>query len=282
MSDPQDSNKTGFKPAPNPFEKSTTDLEASKSDIQKELESQNRELEQDTPAVSSAPTKTIEPTNEVAAPQPQIPTFNGVEMVGKQAGAKELVEQPQAKKKKSLIGSWLGIERKPKTKPAEESVEADEPKVAEQTLLSWQSPEFVQTQKPFGWYLGILGFFALLIGLAIFTHQYLTVGLFALMAVALVIYANRPPRVLEYKISNYGVYVGEKKYLFDAFGSFYETNDYGNPLIELVPNKRFGTLVSLPPKQDLQDQIEQTLSLMLPKVDNREDWVDKLFRALRF
>jgi hypothetical protein len=76
--------------------------------------------------------------------------------------------------------------------------------------------------------------------------------------------------------------LGEKKYLFDDFGSYYETSDYGQPVLELVPNKRFGTLVSLPPAQNQVDELEKTLSQMLPKVDNRDDVADKIFRALRF
>ena len=155
-------------------------------------------------------------------------------------------------------------------------------KVPEQTLMSWQAPEFVQTHKPAGWYLGFGAFFLVLILLALFTRQYLTVGLFAIMGVVLVIYANRTPRILKYQVTNYGVVLGEKKYLFDDFGSYYETSDYGQPVLELVPNKRFGTLVSLPPAQNQVDELEKTLSQMLPKVDNRDDVADKIFRALRF
>ena len=102
------------------------------------------------------------------------------------------------------------------------------------------------------------------------------------MAVAVFVYAHRPPRTLPYQISNYGISIGEKKYLFDNFESYYEINDYGQTVLELVPNKRFGVLVSLPPADHHLLEVEDTLGQMLPKVDNREDFVDRLFRKLRF
>lgn len=199
----------------------------------------------------------------------------GVELVGK------TVEDRKPKpnqKKPSVLARYFGIGQKKK----EPHVEKPKPNVAETVLLQWSAPEFVQTHKPAGWYILFGLFFLVLIAIAVFTKQYITVGLFMVMGVAIVVYANREPRVLSYRISNYGISVGEKKYLFDDFDSYYEANDYGQTVIELVPNKRFGTLVSLPPAEHHLQQIEDTLGKMLPKTSNREDFVDKIFRKLRF
>jgi hypothetical protein len=252
----RDSSNPVFTPAPNPFDKSTT--EPDKMQEQADLD-----------------TQVTEPVDAQTAPS----DGDGVELIGKRANEKPESGQLPEPKKKSLLKSYFGTSAKKVPAHKEES---DKPKSPEQVLMSWQAAEFVQTHKPLGWYLGFAGFFAVLILLAIFTKQYITVGLFAVMGVAIVIFANRPPRTLRYQISNYGVSVGDKKYLYDDFGSYYETNDYGQPVLELVPNKRFGTLVSLPPAEHQIDELEQTLSQMLPKVDNREDFVDKLFRKLRF
>lgn len=199
----------------------------------------------------------------------------GVELVGKTIQER----QPDNSSKPSLIKRYFDIgTKKQKTEPKTKT----QPNVPEQFLLSWQAPEFVQTHKPMGWYIGFILFFLILIGIAIFTKQYLSIGLFVVMGLALLIYANRPPQTLNFQISNYGVYVGDKKYLFDNFDSYYETSDYGQTVIELVPNKRFGTLVSLPPQQEHLEELEHTLGQLLPKVENKEDFVDKLFRKLRF
>ena len=199
----------------------------------------------------------------------------GVELVGK------TVEQRKPapnQKKPSIVSRYLGIGAKKK----EPRVDKPKSNVAEVVLLQWNAPEFVQTHKPAGWYILFGLFFLVLIALAIFTKQYITVGLFMVMAIAVLVYANREPRILSYKISNYGISVGDKKYVFDDFDSYYEANDYGQTVVELVPNKRFGTLVSLPPAEHHLQEVEDTLGKMLPKVDNKEDIVDKIFRKLRF
>ncbi|MDQ5943284.1 MAG: hypothetical protein QG675_52 [Patescibacteria group bacterium] len=202
------------------------------------------------------------------------PEIGGVELVGKSV---EDRKPDTTQKKQSGLVRYFGLgKKKPQEHPRPKS------NVPETTLLQWSAPEFVQTHKPMGWYILFALFFLVLIAIAIFTKQYITVGLFAVMGVAVLVYAHRAPRTLSYIISNYGVSVGEKKYLFDDFDSYYEANDYGQTVIELVPNKRFGTLVSLPPAEHHLQEVEDTLSKMLPKVPNREDFVDKIFRKLRF
>jgi len=202
------------------------------------------------------------------------PEVGGVELVGKSV---EEHKPDTTQKRQSALTRYFGLGKK---KPQEHP--RPKPNVPETTLLQWSAPEFVQTHKPMGWYILFALFFLALIAIAVFTQQYITVGLFAVMGVAVLVYAHRAPRTLSYIISNYGVSVGEKKYLFDDFDSYYEANDYGQTVIELVPNKRFGTLVSLPPAEHHLQEVEDTLSKMLPKVDNREDFVDKIFRKLRF
>ena len=201
---------------------------------------------------------------------PQTAEVGGVELVGK------TVEQRKPKpnqKKQSVVSRYFGIGQK-KKEPHEEDTK---PNVPETVLLQWNAPEFVQTHKPVGWYILFGFFFLVLIAIAVLTKQYITVGLFTVMAIAVLVYANREPRVLSYKISNYGISVGQKKYVFDDFDAYYEADDYGQTVVELVPNKRFGTLVSLPPAEHHLQEVEDTLGKMLPKVDNKEDIVDKIF-----
>ena len=206
---------------------------------------------------------------------PEAPEAGGVELVGKTV---EQRKPAHNQKKQSVVSRYFGIGQK-KKEPHEEK---PKPSVPETVLLQWSAPEFVQTHKPAGWYILFGLFFLVLIALAVFTKQYITVGLFAVMAIAVLVYANREPRVLSYKISNYGISVGQKKYVFDDFDAYYEADDYGQTVVELVPNKRFGTLVSLPPAEHHLQEVEDTLGKMLPKVDNKEDVVDKIFRKLRF
>lgn len=218
----------------------------------------------------------MQDNNPLNQEQPNTPPeVDGVELIGKTV---EDRKPDPNQKSQSALKKYFGFGKKDKPKGEQHP----KPSVPETVLMQWTAPEFVQTHKPIGWYILFALFFLVLIGIAIFTQQYITVGLFMVMGIAVLVYANRPPRTLQYTVSNYGVSVGEKKYLFDDFDSYYEANDYGQTVIELVPNKRFGTLVSLPPAEHHLQEVEDTLSKMLPKVPNKEDFVDNIFRKLRF
>ena len=160
--------------------------------------------------------------------------------------------------------------------------EEEEQKVPEEVLFEWQAPEFTFTQKPIGWFVGMVAVFLVLAGLAVWFRQWLTIGLLAVMVISVGVWANRRPRVLSYRITNYGIMIDQRKYLFDDFRAYYEYMDYNQPSIDLVPGKRFGTLVSLPLATPDADSIEQTIAHMVPKIEHNEDMIDKLFRRLRF
>ena len=162
-----------------------------------------------------------------------------------------------------------------------------ENKVPEQILYQWQAPEFAYTQKPIGWYLAVLAFFAGLCVLAFFfigsnLQKYVTIGLLAVMAVAAVVWASRRPKVLSYVVSNYGITINAKKYNFDDFRAFYQYMDYNQASIDLVPSKRFGTMVSMPLATPEADEIVETIAYMVPEVEHQEDVVDRIVRRLRF
>ena len=153
---------------------------------------------------------------------------------------------------------------------------------SETTLMSWNAPEFTFTNKPSGWYLLLGLFFLVLIGLAIYTKQYFTIALLVLMNIALVIYARRKPRTLNYTLTTHGVHVGDKAYAFDSFSSFYPITASVQSTTTFIPAKQFGTLVSLPVEDDQENTVEELLGSVLPKVPARNDMIDRLLRTLRF
>lgn len=219
----------------------------------------------------SAPVASSEPLQPPIGEQsPNSPSFTPSQ-------ATEPANEPQAQPQ----STYEDLDEEPEDDDQEEHDDA-EAATAETTLKSWNAPEFTFTNKPVGWYALLALFFIAMIGLAIFTKQYLTIGLLVLMCVALVIYAQRKPRTLNYTITTHGVYVGEKSYHFDSFSSFYEISDYGQRVFELVPSKQFGTLVSLPIQVGEERSIEDLLGSVLPKVPPRNDLIDRLLRAMRF
>lgn len=190
----------------------------------------------------------------------------------------------------TLVGK--GVEQKIPEQPQEDN------RVPEETLFQWEAPEFVLTQKPFGWYMGIFGFFILLGLLIVWLQQWsssgniipglptigqwITLAVFIFVSIVLSVWANRRPKILNYQITNYGVIVENKHYNFDDFREFYEYVDYNQGSLDLVPAKRLGTLVSIPLATEDADSIKKLISHMVPLVEHQEDIVDKIFRRLRF
>ncbi len=253
---PDNTPDAGFRPAENPFA--------------------NQPAQNPTPPVE--PAAVINPLPNQAAQQPD-PTMNIPTEDPTQTPALGISSAPVSDKS-NLVGVRANEKR-------ESDGDIAEVKAPEEILYEWQAPEFAYTHKPAGWYAAVVAFFAGLMVLAFFfvgsdIQKWTTIGLLAVMAVAISIWANRKPAVLQYRITTYGLEVGKRKHLFDDFRAFYEYMDYNQPSIDLVPGKRFGTLVSLPLATNEADQIEETISHMIPKIEHSEDIIDKLFRRLRF
>lgn len=152
----------------------------------------------------------------------------------------------------------------------------------EEVLASWNAPEFTYISKPAGWY-GVVALVAIVLagGLAYF-RQWVTVVLVLVMGLAMAVVGSRRPRTLNYTITNYGVYVGEKPYSYDNFKAHYEGNDYGQKVLELVPTKRFAPLVSLPVPPQQEADIFALIGEMVPKTEPTNNFVDKIFTYFRF
>lgn len=253
---PDNTPDAGFRPAENPFANQPA---------------QN-------PTLPVEPTAVINPlANQMA--QSSAPVNNMLAEQPTQAPSPPINTAPVTDK-----SNLVGVRADTKRQSDNDIPEQKEP---EEILYEWQAPEFAYTHKPAGWYAAVVAFFAGLIVLAFFfvagdIQKWTTIGLLAVMAVAVSIWANRKPAVLQYRITTYGLEVGKRKHLFDDFRAFYEYMDYNQPSIDLVPGKRFGTLVSLPLATNEADQIEETISHMIPKIEHSEDIIDKLFRRLRF
>ena len=254
---PDNTPDAGFRPAENPFANQPA---------------------QSPPPLPKEPTAAINPLANQVVQKPN-PVINILAEHPIQTPAPP-INTPPATDKSNLVGVRADSKR-------QSDNDIPEQREPEETLYEWQAPEFAYTHKPVGWYAAVVAFFVGLVVLAFFfvagdIQKWTTIGLLAVMSVAVSIWANRKPAVLQYRITTYGLEVGNKKHLFDDFRAFYEYMDYNQPSIDLVPGKRFGTLVSLPLATNEADQIEETISHMIPKIEHSEDIIDKLFRRLRF
>ncbi|MFZ1250287.1 MAG: hypothetical protein WAR37_02465 [Candidatus Microsaccharimonas sp.] len=149
--------------------------------------------------------------------------------------------------------------------------------------ITWTAQEYIHLDRTPIWFilfaLVVLG----LIAVDVFLLKSWTFSvLVVVMAVALVIYIRRPPRMLTYSLSpSQGLYVGERLYTFDEFKAFGLIQDGPHYSIMLIPRKRFSPGVSVYFPDDAGERIVDILGQRLPMETLKLDVVDVIVRKLR-
>jgi len=149
--------------------------------------------------------------------------------------------------------------------------------------ITWTAQEYVHLDKSPIWFvlfaIVVLGFIAIDV---FFLKSWTFSALVVVMAVAVVIYTRRPPRILTYGLSpQQGLYVGERLYHFDEFKSFGIIKDGEHHSIMLIPAKRFSPGVSVYFPEEAGEQIVDILGQRLPMQDLKLDIIDVVVRKLR-
>ncbi len=167
--------------------------------------------------------------------------------------------------------------------PGPEVVQAQPIDVPPDTpLVAWQASEYIHHDKRFGWYAIFFVIIAVLIAVAAVTHQWLTIGVFVVMAGALMVYANKAPRVLNYSLGDQGIMIETKFYPYNSFRSFGLIQDVAWHLIDLEPLRRFMPRLSIMFEDDKRDQILSILTEHMPRQDRQPDLVERAARYLHF
>lgn len=162
---------------------------------------------------------------------------------------------------------------------------ASQPSVAsevEDEPVRWQASEYIHRHKGTLWFV-IFGVVVLVaMAISIFLMQSITFTILVpVMAAALIVYAYRPPRVLDYTLSRKGLHVNDRLYSFGEFKGFGVIHDDDEYSVMLIPTKRFrpGVYVYFP--EEAGEAIVDMLAARLPMQDLHMDLVDRLIRKLR-
>lgn len=173
----------------------------------------------------------------------------------------------------------------PSEQPSQQSAaEATEtaPIEGDEELVRWQATEHVYHEKDPLWYiifaLVVLG----LIILAIFVVNSWTFAILVpVMAAALVVYAMRPPSLMNYTLSRKGLHVNDHLYNFADFREFGLVRDEETYSIMLMPRKRFQPGVTVFFPEEAGEAIVDMLAARLPMRELKLDLIDRLIRMLR-
>ncbi len=151
-----------------------------------------------------------------------------------------------------------------------------------QEPVYWQAHEYIHHEKSPIWFIlftiATLGFIAV----AIFVIQSVTFAILVpVMAVALLVYTHRPPRLLDYTLSSQGLHINDHLYSFSEFKGFGVIRDGEEYSILLLPVKRFMPAVSVYFPEDAGEAIVDMLGVRLPMQELHLDFVDRVIRKLR-
>ena len=149
--------------------------------------------------------------------------------------------------------------------------------------ITWQASEYVHHEKQFTWFMGLLAVTAIMVALAVFIVQSWTFAiLVCVMAAATIVYARRPPRVLNYTLSGDGLHIDQRLYSFHDFRSFAVVQDGPLYSIMLIPVQRFMPAVIVYFPTENGEAIVDAFGVVLPIEQRELDALDRLVRKLRF
>jgi hypothetical protein len=164
-------------------------------------------------------------------------------------------------------------------------VEPPRAEVPDEVPVSWTAHEYIHEDKGTGWYIVFVIVVIGLIAADIFLLQswlYTFSVLVVVMAIALVVYARRPPRDVQYTLSGkQGLYIGDRLYHLSDFKAFGLIKDGEHHSIMLLPIKRFAPGVSVYFPEEAGEQIVDILGQRLPMETLKLDPIDILIRKLR-
>lgn len=148
--------------------------------------------------------------------------------------------------------------------------------------VRWQGTEYIHREKSPVWFVIFAIICVVLILIAIFVIQSITFAiLIPVMATALLVYAKRPPRLIDYTLSRQGLHVNDHLYPFSEFKSFGVIHGDDEYSVFLVPVKRFRPGVTVYFPEEAGEAIVDMLAARLPMREVHLDAVDQIIRKLR-
>lgn len=149
--------------------------------------------------------------------------------------------------------------------------------------VHWTASEYIDEEKNGLWFVSFVLIVLALIMLDVFILKSYTFSvLVVVMAIAVIVYTRRPPRMIDYTLSgDQGLYVGERLYHFNEFKSFGLIRDREHHSIMLIPVKRFNFGLSVYFPEESGEKIVDILGARLPMENLKLDVVDIIVRKLR-
>ena len=149
-------------------------------------------------------------------------------------------------------------------------------------VIQWEAEEYVSHDKNMGWYLGLVVIGVILSLISIRFEWWTFTALIIVSVIALILYSVRPPRKIQYVLSEKGLTEGEKMYAFEEYKAFGVLQDDVHFAIILMPKKRFSPAVTVYFPENKGEEIVNVFGHKLPMEEVKLDMIDKIVKKLRF
>lgn len=149
--------------------------------------------------------------------------------------------------------------------------------------ISWEASESVHHEKDTVWFIGVLVVAALLSMLSIFFIKSWTFTLLiVVMVIALVVFAKRPPRLMQYQMTEHGIDVNGIHHSFREFRAFGVVQDGPFYYVSLLPIKRFMPAMDVYFPEEHGEDIVDLLGSKIPIQTIKPDMLDMVTKRIRF
>lgn len=163
--------------------------------------------------------------------------------------------------------------------------ESNQPKpesVKEETILKWQALEYKDYQRNWKWFL-LVGFVLLAISAySVYTKDWFTIVIIFILIGFLNWYIKQKPQLKDYKITQLGIYVGERFYPYNEIHSFWLTLKPELFQANILFNKKYLPQLSILLNDIDPLAVKVALGKFIPEQEDRdESIIDFLMRVFK-
>ena len=149
-------------------------------------------------------------------------------------------------------------------------------------LISWSAPEHYYVEKKPDWYWAV-GVITLAIAAVAFIFGNTITGIVVIVAaVALVLHASRPPRIVTYSITDRGIVANDVLYPFLSLESFWIPHDDQPPKLIIKSRKTFMPFIVIYIDEIDPEQVRDVMLTYIAETEHRESVLKHILERLGF
>ena len=148
--------------------------------------------------------------------------------------------------------------------------------------IAWEASESIHHEKDAIWFISVLVVAVVLSILSIYIQAWTFTVLIVVMVIALVVFAKRPPRLMQYQMTENGIDVNGIHHSFREFRAFGVVQDGPFYYVSLLPIKRFMPAMDVYFPEEHGEDIVDLLGSKIPMQTINPDLLDAITKRLRF